>query len=152
MGGPPDVGAEGLCIPIDTRGVDVSEDKSRTFCIYDAPTPEAIRKTTARSALPVYRITMGERARSLVLRVVRRSHVQALSDQGLVGERAGGGGGRVPVCSTGDVPHRQRRRAGGADAYARGSASVRGSVFDAPDDACASSVSGELLVGRLSVG
>ncbi len=35
----------------------VSEDKSRTFCIYDAPTPEAIRKTAARSALPVDRIT-----------------------------------------------------------------------------------------------
>ena len=35
----------------------VSEDKSRTFCIYDAPTPEAIRKTAARNELPVDQIT-----------------------------------------------------------------------------------------------
>ncbi|HEX7298662.1 MAG TPA: DUF4242 domain-containing protein [Solirubrobacteraceae bacterium] len=35
----------------------VSEDKSRTFCVYDAPTPEAIRKTAARNALPVDEIT-----------------------------------------------------------------------------------------------
>jgi hypothetical protein len=35
----------------------VSEDKTQTFCIYDAPTPEAIRKTAARNELPVDRIT-----------------------------------------------------------------------------------------------
>jgi hypothetical protein len=35
----------------------VSEDKTRTFCIYDAPTPEAIRKTAAQNELPVDRIT-----------------------------------------------------------------------------------------------
>jgi hypothetical protein len=35
----------------------VSEDRSRTFCVYDAPTPEAIRKTALRNALPVDRIT-----------------------------------------------------------------------------------------------
>ena len=35
----------------------VSEDKRTTFCIYDAPTPEAIRATAARNALPVDRIT-----------------------------------------------------------------------------------------------
>jgi uncharacterized protein DUF4242 len=35
----------------------VSADKDRTFCVYDAPTPEAIRKTAARSKLPVDRIT-----------------------------------------------------------------------------------------------
>lgn len=35
----------------------VSEDKSRTFCIYDAPSPEAIRKTAARNELPVDQIT-----------------------------------------------------------------------------------------------
>ena len=35
----------------------VSEDKTRTFCIYDAPTPEAIRKTAASNALPVDQIT-----------------------------------------------------------------------------------------------
>jgi hypothetical protein len=35
----------------------VSEDKSHTFCIYDAPSPEAIRKTAAQNQLPVDRIT-----------------------------------------------------------------------------------------------
>jgi hypothetical protein len=35
----------------------VSEDKTRTFCIYDAPTPEAIRKSAARNELPVEQIT-----------------------------------------------------------------------------------------------
>jgi hypothetical protein len=35
----------------------VSEDKRTTFCVYDAPSPEAIRKTAARNALPVDQIT-----------------------------------------------------------------------------------------------
>jgi hypothetical protein len=35
----------------------VSEDRSRTFCVYDAPTPEAIRRTALRSDLPVDQIT-----------------------------------------------------------------------------------------------
>jgi hypothetical protein len=35
----------------------VSEDRQKTFCIYDAPSPEAIRKTAARNHLPVDRIT-----------------------------------------------------------------------------------------------
>jgi hypothetical protein len=35
----------------------VSDDKTRTFCIYDAPTPEAIRKTAALNELPVEQIT-----------------------------------------------------------------------------------------------
>jgi hypothetical protein len=35
----------------------VSDDKTRTFCIYDSPTPEAIRKTAAGNELPVDRIT-----------------------------------------------------------------------------------------------
>lgn len=35
----------------------VSEDKTRTFCVYDAPSPEAIRKTAARNKLPVDQIT-----------------------------------------------------------------------------------------------
>jgi hypothetical protein len=29
----------------------------RTFCVYDAPTPEAIRKRAAHNKLPVDRIT-----------------------------------------------------------------------------------------------
>ena len=35
----------------------VSTDRKRTFCVYDAPTPEAIRKTAASNDLPVDRIT-----------------------------------------------------------------------------------------------
>lgn len=35
----------------------VSADKMRTFCIYDAPTPEAIRAVAERNALPVSSIT-----------------------------------------------------------------------------------------------
>jgi Protein of unknown function (DUF4242) len=35
----------------------VSEDKRHSFCVYDAPTPEAIRKTAARNKLPVNQIT-----------------------------------------------------------------------------------------------
>jgi Protein of unknown function (DUF4242) len=68
---------EGLQIPVDRGGTDlcrgviehnaqegvtwissfVSEDKTRTFCVYDAPTPEAIRRTAARNELPVDEIT-----------------------------------------------------------------------------------------------
>jgi hypothetical protein len=35
----------------------VSDDKRTTFCIYDAPTPEAIRTTAAHNKLPVDQIT-----------------------------------------------------------------------------------------------
>jgi uncharacterized protein DUF4242 len=35
----------------------VSEDKTRTFCVYDAPTPEAIRRAADRNELPVDEIT-----------------------------------------------------------------------------------------------
>jgi len=31
----------------------VSEDKTKTFCVYDGPTPEAIRKVAGRNGLPV---------------------------------------------------------------------------------------------------
>jgi Nickel responsive protein SCO4226-like len=68
---------DGLHIPMDAAGADqclalvernstdgvtwvssyVSEDKRKTFCVYDAPTPEAIRRTAARNELPVDRIT-----------------------------------------------------------------------------------------------
>lgn len=67
----------GLHIPVDAAGADqclgvverngvegvtwvssyVSADKRKTFCVYDAPTPEAIRRTAARNELPVDRIT-----------------------------------------------------------------------------------------------
>jgi hypothetical protein len=35
----------------------VSDDKKKTFCIYDAPSPEAIRSAASVSQLPVDRIT-----------------------------------------------------------------------------------------------
>ena len=35
----------------------VSEDKKRTYCVYDAPDPESIRKVAERNGLPVDRIT-----------------------------------------------------------------------------------------------
>jgi hypothetical protein len=35
----------------------VSADKRSTFCVYDAPTPEAVRKTAAHNELPVDQIT-----------------------------------------------------------------------------------------------
>jgi Protein of unknown function (DUF4242) len=61
-------GAKGaqLCLGVVERNADsgvtwlhsyVSEDRSRTFCVYDGPSPEAIRKTAARNDLPIERIT-----------------------------------------------------------------------------------------------
>ena len=35
----------------------VSEDRAKSFCVYDGPSPEAIRKTASRNDLPVDRIT-----------------------------------------------------------------------------------------------
>lgn len=68
---------EGLIIPVNTEGTKVclnvvqnntddnvtwihsyvSDDKKKTFCIYDAPTPEAIRKVANKNKLPVEKIT-----------------------------------------------------------------------------------------------
>ena len=68
---------EGLAIPVDDQGTDmcltvvgnnlqdkvtwvhsyVTDDKQKTFCIYDAPSPEAIRTVARRNNLPVDRIT-----------------------------------------------------------------------------------------------
>ncbi|HEY2437001.1 MAG TPA: DUF4242 domain-containing protein [Solirubrobacteraceae bacterium] len=68
---------EGLEIPIANGGADVcrtvveqnadegvtwvhsyvSADKRSTFCVYDAPSPEAIRRTAARNELPIDQIT-----------------------------------------------------------------------------------------------
>jgi hypothetical protein len=35
----------------------VSEDKQTTFCVYDGPDPEAIRRAAERNGLPVDQIT-----------------------------------------------------------------------------------------------
>jgi hypothetical protein len=68
---------DGLAIPMDDEGakaclavVDgnaehgvtwvhsyVTPDRTQTFCIYDGPTPEAIRLAAQRNGLPVTRIT-----------------------------------------------------------------------------------------------
>jgi hypothetical protein len=68
---------DGLIIPTDPDGADaclgvvdknadqdvtwihsyVSEDKRKTFCIYDGPSPEAIRNSAKRTSLPINRIT-----------------------------------------------------------------------------------------------
>jgi hypothetical protein len=36
----------------------VTPDRKKTFCIYDAPSPEAIRTAAKRNSLPVDRITV----------------------------------------------------------------------------------------------
>jgi hypothetical protein len=68
---------DGLQIPVDDSGAQacrvvaennlqegvtwvhsyVSPDKKRTFCIYDGPTPEAIRRAASRNKLPIHEIT-----------------------------------------------------------------------------------------------
>jgi hypothetical protein len=35
----------------------VTEDRRKTFCVYDGPNPEAIRRTASRNGLPVDSIT-----------------------------------------------------------------------------------------------
>ena len=35
----------------------VTKDKNKTFCIYDAPSPDAIRKAAEKYGLPVNKIT-----------------------------------------------------------------------------------------------
>ena len=55
-----------ICLGVVGRNADegvtwvhsyVSEDKRKTFCVYDAPSPEAIRRTALRNELPVDQIT-----------------------------------------------------------------------------------------------
>ena len=35
----------------------VSDDRKKTFCVYDAPDPEAIRRAATSTSLPIERIT-----------------------------------------------------------------------------------------------
>ena len=55
-----------LCLGIVDRNADegvtwihsyVSDDRTKTFCVYDGPTPEAIRRTASRNELPIDQIT-----------------------------------------------------------------------------------------------
>jgi hypothetical protein len=68
---------DGLHIPVDREGAQVclavvgrnadegvtwvhsyvSDDKRKTYCIYDAPSPEAIRRTATANELPIDQIT-----------------------------------------------------------------------------------------------
>ena len=56
----------GVCLGVVDRNADlgvtwvhsyVSEDKTKTYCIYDGPSPEAIRRAAERNGLPVDHIT-----------------------------------------------------------------------------------------------
>ena len=58
----------------------VSEDRHRWFCLYEAPSPEAIRRAAARNHLPVDRI--------IQVRVLDPYSSDAATN------RAGGGGDR----------------------------------------------------------
>jgi hypothetical protein len=60
-----DDGAQ-ACLGVVSRNADlgvtwvhsyVSQDKTRTFCVYDAPHPEAVRTAAERNGLPVDHIT-----------------------------------------------------------------------------------------------
>jgi Protein of unknown function (DUF4242) len=68
---------DGLYIPVDHEGAQVclavvgrnadegvtwvhsyvSDDKRKTYCVYDAPSPEAIRRTATANELPIDQIT-----------------------------------------------------------------------------------------------
>jgi len=60
-----EAGATGCLGVIGTNAVEgvtwlhsyVTPDRKRTVCVYDAPTPEAIRRAAERNALPVDRIS-----------------------------------------------------------------------------------------------
>ena len=56
----------GICSAVVSRNAEgqvtwvqsfVSVDRKQTFCIYDAPSPDAIRQAAGKSALPVGKIT-----------------------------------------------------------------------------------------------
>jgi uncharacterized protein DUF4242 len=58
-------GAKACLAIVDTNGKSgvtwvhtyVTDDKKKTFCIYDGPNPEAIRRSASENGLPVDRIT-----------------------------------------------------------------------------------------------
>jgi uncharacterized protein DUF4242 len=63
---PVDDGGAATCLAVVGRNAEegvtwlhsyVTGDKMKTFCVYDGPDPEAIRRTAARNALPVDRIS-----------------------------------------------------------------------------------------------
>jgi len=66
MGIPATAAGARLCAQVVARNAElgvtwlhsyVSRDKSKTFCVYDAPSPEAVREVARRNELPVDAIT-----------------------------------------------------------------------------------------------
>jgi hypothetical protein len=66
LGIPVDAAGAQICLGVVERNADngvtwihsyVTSDRTKTFCVYDAPTPEAIRKVAKRNELPVDQIT-----------------------------------------------------------------------------------------------
>lgn len=62
---PMDAGGAKACLGVvDANAMDgvtwvhsyVSPDKTRTWCVYDGPNPEAIRRAAGRNSLPLERI------------------------------------------------------------------------------------------------
>lgn len=61
----PDQGAQARLTLIENNALDgvtwvhsyIAPDRKKSFCIYDAPTPEAVRRAAQRNGLPVDRIT-----------------------------------------------------------------------------------------------
>ena len=67
---------EAVCGGVITRNAEdgvnwvhsyVSTDKKRSFCVYDGPSPEAIRTVAAKNGAPVGEITMPSSNRALTL-------------------------------------------------------------------------------------
>lgn len=63
---PADEGGAATCLAVVDRNLDVdvtwlhsyvSADHSKTFCVYDGPNPESIRRAAERNGLPVDSIT-----------------------------------------------------------------------------------------------
>jgi hypothetical protein len=63
---PVDAGGTATCLGVVTNNASegvtwvhsyVSEDKSKTYCVYDGPSPEAIRRAAGQNSLPVDSIT-----------------------------------------------------------------------------------------------
>jgi hypothetical protein len=60
-----EVGVKAVSAVVDVNGTQavtwvhsyVSEDRTKTFCVYDGPDPEAIRRTAQLNALPIDSIT-----------------------------------------------------------------------------------------------
>lgn len=64
---PVDADGAATCLTVVDRNADfgvtwvhsyVSEDKRKTYCVYDGPSPEAVRRAADANGLPVDRVTL----------------------------------------------------------------------------------------------